>query len=225
VRLTVGQSDLVQLSPWLEFYGIPESENTMTDVAPSIGQEFRRIAAFVGIVWGVFMANWFVSRVDLNSFGLVPRTLWGTVGIVSMPFLHASWGHLLGNTVPLIVLLVLLAGSKARSWEIVAEIVVASGALLWIFGRNATHVGASALIFGLATFLIISGVLEKRITALIVSLIVGVLYGGTLIWGVLPGVHSQVSWDGHLCGAIAGGLSAWSLSREAEPDKRASVAG
>jgi membrane associated rhomboid family serine protease len=186
----------------------------MKDAAHSIGQELMGIAIFVGVVWGAFILNWIVFLVDFNSFGLVPRTLWGTVGIVSMPFLHAGWGHLLGNTVPLFILLALLAGSKARSWEIVAEIVVAGGVLLWIFGRNATHVGASGLIFGLVAFLIISGLLERRIIPLIVSFAVGILYGGTLIWGVLPGTNFQVSWDGHLCGAIAGGLIAWLLTRE-----------
>lgn len=186
----------------------------MKDAAHSIGQELKGIAIFVGVVWGAFILNWIIFLVDFNSFGLVPRTLWGTVGIVSMPFLHAGWGHLLGNTVPLSILLALLAGSKARSWEIVAEIVVAGGVLLWIFGRNATHVGASGLIFGLVAFLIISGLLERRIIPLIVSFAVGFLYGGTLIWGVLPGTDSQVSWDGHVCGAIAGGLIAWLLTRK-----------
>ena len=186
----------------------------MKDAVHSIGQELKGIAIFVGVVWGAFILNWIVCLVDFNSFGLVPRTLWGTVGIVSMPFLHAGWGHLLGNTVPLFILLALLAGSKARSWEIVAEIVVAGGVLLWIFGRNATHMGASSLIFGLVAFLIISGLLERRIIPLIVSIAVGILYGGTLIWGVLPGRNSQVSWDGHLCGAIAGGLIAWFLTRK-----------
>ena len=186
----------------------------MKNADHSIGQELNGITIFVGVVWGAFILNWIVFLVDFNSFGLMPRTLWGTVGTVSMPFLHAGWGHLLGNTVPLFILLALLAGSKARSWEIVAEIVVAGGVLLWIFGRNATHVGASGLIFGLVAFLIISGLLERRIIPLIVSFAVGILYGGTLIWGVLPGTNSQVSWDGHLCGAIAGGLIAWLLTRE-----------
>ena len=184
------------------------------DAAHTVGQELKGIAIFVGIVWGAFILNWIVYLIDFNSFGLVPRTLWGAVGIVSMPFLHVGWGHLLGNTVPLLILLALLAGSKVRSWEIVAEIVIAGGVLLWIFGRNATHVGASGLIYGLVAFLIISGLLERRIIPLIVSLAVGILYGGTLIWGVLPGTDSQVSWDGHLCSAIAGGLVAWLLTRE-----------
>ena len=184
------------------------------DTAHTVGQELKGIAIFVGIVWGAFILNRIVYLIDFNSFGLVPRTLWGAVGIVSMPFLHVGWGHLLGNTVPLLILLALLAGSKVRSWEIVAEIVIAGGVLLWIFGRNATHVGASGLIYGLVAFLIISGLLERRIIPLIVSLAVGILYGGTLIWGVLPGTDSQVSWDGHLCSAIAGGLVAWLLTRE-----------
>ncbi len=186
----------------------------MKNATHSIGQELKGIVVFIGVIWGAFILNWIVFLVDFNSFGLAPRTLWGTVGIVSMPLLHSGWGHLLSNTVPLFILLAFLAGSKARSWEIVAEIVVASGVLLWIFGRNATHIGASGLVFGLVAFLIASGLLERRVIPLIVSFAVGILYGGTLIWGVLPGTNSQVSWDGHLCGAIAGGLSAWLLTRE-----------
>ncbi len=183
----------------------------------SIRQELRGNVIFIGVVWSAFILNWIVYLVDFNSFGLVPRSLWGTIGIVSMPFLHADWGHLLSNTMPLFILLTLLAGSKVRSWKIVAEIVVAGGVLLWIFGRRATHLGASGLVFGLVAFLIISGLFEKRIIPMIVSITVGILYGSTLIWGVLPNGNSQVSWDGHLCGAIAGGLSAWFLTRESKP--------
>ena len=192
----------------------------MKNGAHTIGQELKGIAIFVGVVWGVFILNWIVYPIDFNSYGLVPRTLSGAIGVVSMPFLHTNWRHLLGNTVPLFVLLALLAGSKARSWEIVGELILAGGVLLWVFGRHVTHVGASGLVFGLVAFLIVSGLLEKRIIPLIVSLIVGILYGGTLIWGVLPGVDSQVSWDGHLCGAIAGGLIAWFLTREPKQEKK-----
>ena len=191
----------------------------MKNGAHTIGQELKGIAIFVGVVWGVFILDWIVYPIKFNSYGLVPRTLSGAIGVVSMPFLHASLGHLLGNTVPLFVLLALLAGSKARSWEIVGEIILVGGVLLWVFGRHVTHVGASGLVFGLVAFLIVSGLLEKRIIPLIVCLIVGILYGGTLIWGVLPGVDSQVSWDGHLCGAIAGGLIAWFLTREPKEEK------
>jgi membrane associated rhomboid family serine protease len=80
---------------------------------------------------------------------------------------------------------------------------VLGGVLLWIFGRPALHLNASGLVFGLVAFLIVSGFLERRPVALIVSVVVAVLYGTTLLSSVLPG-SAGVSWDGHLCGAVAG---------------------
>jgi membrane associated rhomboid family serine protease len=117
----------------------------------------------------------------------------------------------------LIVLLTLLAGSRARSWEIVLEIVLLGGLLLWLLGRHANHIGASGLIFGLIVFLILSGLLERRVIPLIVSASVALLYGGTLLSGVLPGLGPHISWDGHLCGAIAGGMIAYGLTRHPKP--------
>jgi len=188
---------------------------TVNDRAPTLQRELKGIVIFVGVIWAVFVADWLVFPIDFNAFGLTPRKLVGAVGIVTMPFLHANWGHLLSNTDPLLVLLVLLVGSKARSWATVVEIMLVGGVLLWVFGRSATHVGASGLIFGLVAFLIASGVFERRIIPLIVSLIVGFLYGGTLFSGVLPVGNSGISWDGHLCGAIAGVIVAWLLTKPA----------
>ena len=85
--------------------------------------------------------------------------------------------------------------------------------LLWTFGRPAVHIGASGLISGLTAFLILSGFLEQRIIPLLIALLVGFLYGGSLALGVIPRVGSQISWDGHLCGAIAGGVVAYALTR------------
>ncbi len=183
----------------------------------TIQQELQGVIAFVAVIWGVFILDCLVPF-DINTLGLTPRTLAGLVGIPATPFLHANFQHLLSNTGPLFILLTLLAGSNARSWEIVIEVVLLGGILLWIFGRNATHVGASGLIFGLIAFLIVSGFREKRIVPLIVSMIVGFLYGGTLLTGVIPRFGSQVSWDGHLFGAIGGGIIAYLLTRERTPD-------
>jgi membrane associated rhomboid family serine protease len=179
----------------------------------TIQQELHGVIAFMAAIWVVFILGC-VLPFDINLMGVTPRTLVGLVGIPAMPFLHANLHHLLSNTVPLFVLLTLLAGSNARSWEIVIEVVLLGGLLLWLFGRHATHVGASGLIFGLAMFLVISGFLEKRTVPLIVSVIVGLLYGGSLLSGVLPWAGASVSWDGHLCGAIAGGIIAYVLTRE-----------
>ena len=119
----------------------------MQNASHTIREEFHYVLYFIGIVWAVF----FLSLVfpSLDYFGVVPRTLVGLIGIPAMPFLHANFFHLLGNTIPLFILLMLLAGSKARSWEIVVDIVLLGGLLLWLLGRSATHIGASGLIFGL----------------------------------------------------------------------------
>ena len=185
----------------------------MKDSTHSVAQEVKGIVGFVGVLWIVFLLDLVVFPIDFKDFGLVPRSFTGLVGIVTMPFLHADFGHLMGNSVPLLILLMLLAGSRARSWEIVGETVFFGGLLLWLFGRPANHIGASGLVFGLIAFLIVSGLLERRLLPLMVSLIVGFFYGGTLLSGILPGIDPKVSWDGHLCGAVAGALVAYSLTK------------
>ena len=172
--------------------------------------ELHFVLVFVGIVWAVFLLDLVVPGSAL-SFGLVPRTLSHTPGIVLMPFLHDGWDHILGNTVPLIVLLCLLAGSRANTYGIVPAIILLGGALLWLLGRPGTrHVGASGLVYGLIAFLIVAGFRERRLGALAIAVFVGVSYGATLLSGILPiTVEEGVSWDGHLMGAIAGGIVAF----------------
>ncbi len=184
---------------------MPDGSNTIRD-------EIKGVALFVGAIWAIYFAS--LVFPSLDHFGVIPRTLVGLVGIPAMPFLHANLHHLLSNTIPLVVLLILLAGSRAESWEVVAVITLLGGALLWIFGRTAVHIGASGLISGLTAFLILSGFLEQRIVPLFVATVVGFLYGGSLVLGVVPRFHSAVSWDGHLFGAIAGGIVAYAMTRE-----------
>jgi membrane associated rhomboid family serine protease len=191
----------------------------MPNSSHRISEELHGVLLFVGTIWGVFLLSLAVPVID--SFGVVPRTMVGLVGIPAMPFLHADLHHIFSNTVPLVVLLVLLAGSKARSWEVVIAVIVLGGLLLWGFGRSATHIGASGLIFGLIASLIVSGILEKRAVPLLISILVAFLYGGTLVSGVLPRLGSQISWDGHLCGAIAGGVVAYALTRDSRQSDEA----
>lgn len=185
----------------------------------TVQEEIKGIVGFVAAIWGVFLLE-FVTPLNLVSFGLTPRTATGLIGIVAMPFLHADWRHITSNTPPLLVLLVLLAGSKARTWKIVTEVVLLSGVLLWIFGRTATHIGASGLIFGLIAFLIVSGLLEKRFVPLLVTMLVGILYGGSLLSGIMPRIGSHESWEGHLLGAIAGAVVAHALTRKSAQVER-----
>jgi membrane associated rhomboid family serine protease len=177
----------------------------------TIRQELHGVVLFVGAIWAVFLVSLVFPKLD--QYGVIPRHTIGLVGIPAMPFLHLNFQHILSNTFPLCVLLVLLAGSQARSWEVVVWITLLGGFLLWVFGREAVHIGASGLISGLTTFLILSGFLEKRIIPLLIALLVGFLYGSSVLMGVIPHVGSQTSWDGHLCGAVAGGIVAYALTR------------
>jgi membrane associated rhomboid family serine protease len=182
----------------------------MQNASHTIREELYGIFAFIGVIWAVFFVSRFVPSLD--NFGVVPRTVVGLTGIPAAPFLHADLRHILSNTFPLFFLLALLAGSRARSWEVVVDIVLLGGSLLWLFGRPAVHIGASGLVFGLITYLILSGLLEKRLIPLAIAVVVGLVYGGTLISGVLPRFGTHISWDGHLCCAVAGGIVAYALT-------------
>jgi len=185
-------------------------------VQHTIQQELKGVIAFVGALWAVFVLE-FILPFDLTSLGLVPRTLTGLVGIPAMPFLHANLQHIVSNTIPLFILLILLAGSKPNSWAVVVEVVLLGGVLLWLFGRPENHIGASGLIFGLIAFLIVSGLRERRFVPLIISVVVIFLYGGSLLLGVVPRLGSHISWDGHFFGAVAGGTIAYLLTRKPTP--------
>lgn len=184
-----------------------------------IKDEIRGVLILVAAIWGVFLIDFAIPG-DFADWGIVPRRLTGLVGIPLAPFLHADIWHLISNSIPLVILLVLMAGSRSNTWLTVAAITLLSGAMLWLFGRNGTesapivHVGASGVIYGLIAFLIVAGFREMRPVPMLVAVLVGFLYGGTLLWGVLPSVGGRVSWDGHLMGALAGaGLAFFTLKR------------
>ncbi len=175
----------------------------------TVKDELFGVLFFVALIWIVYWGDTLVPFINLNElFPLIPRTLRGLPGIFTMTFLHGDVKHLVQNTVPLIVLLTLLAGSRGRSWLIVISIMIVSGVLLWLVGRNGSdalekvHVGASGLVMGLITFLIASAVIERRIIPMIIAVVVGLLFGTNLLFGMIPA--KGISWDGHICGALAG---------------------
>jgi membrane associated rhomboid family serine protease len=187
----------------------------------TVREELNAVLAFVGFIWFVFIIG-HIMPFRLENFGITPRTLDGLIGIPAAPFLHANLAHLINNTIPLTVLLILLAGSKAESWAIVTYVVLLGGLLLWLFGRPATHIGASSLIYGLVAYLIVSGICERRFVPMAIAVVVGFLYGGTLASGLLPRWKSPVSWEGHLFGAVAGGVIAYLMTRHRD-DRKVSV--
>lgn len=162
-----------------------------------------RLVAVVGVAYVATLV-----LPGLLALGIVPRTLAGLLGIAFAPFLHASMAHLLANAFPLFVLLVLLFADRGYKpgWTL-SFIWGVSGAGTWLIGRGpAVHVGASSIIYGLVAYLVASGLMMRSWRAVLVSLFVLLLYGG--VWyGVLP-QRGPVSWEGHLCGAIAGLIAA-----------------
>ena len=181
----------------------------------TIKHELAGILVFIAILWITFVGDWLTGW-QLQYYGLQPRTLRGLIGIAMMPLLHGSFGHLLGNSISLIILLPLLAGSRASTLKTSLIIVLLSGSLLWIFGTPALHIGASGLIYGLICFLLGAGYFERRIMSAIIALVVLFFYGTTLVFGVLPFINPGISWDGHLMGAIAGGSLAFVQAKQLE---------
>lgn len=182
------------------------------------------VLAFVGFIWAVYLINLPLQfgNFDLNQFGLEPRTLNGLTGIFTMPFLHDGIHHLLGNTVPLVVLLLMLAFTRQNPKRVIICLTVMSGILLWVLGRHRIHVGASSLIYALTAYLMAAGFYERKVVSAIAAILVGVFYGGTLFWGLLPTAGGHVSWEGHLLGAVAGGLfAALTLGRSTRNQRKA----
>jgi len=143
---------------------------------------------------------------SLMAFGLVPRTLHGLFGILTSPFLHASFAHLSANLIAFLVLgtLVILDGLH-RFIAVSAIVIVLGGALVWLFGFAGVHVGASGWVFGLWAYLLARAWFHRSWSNLITAGVVAVLYGG-LILGFLP--RQGVSFEGHLFGAFAGFIAA-----------------
>jgi len=166
--------------------------------------EALQLSAFlVGLLYVIWVVN-LIFHLGLNRFGIVPRTGFGLVGIAFSPLLHASFAHLIANSIPLFVLLaVVFSDSHYYPARTLALIWVGSGLGTWIIGRgDSVHIGSSSIIFGLVVYLMVTGVLMKSWRSALIALVVFFVFGTTLL-GVLP--HAgPLSWEGHLCGAAAG---------------------
>ena len=184
----------------------------------------RKDLYFVGIFLLVMWLIWIVNTVipyQINHWGIQPRSIGGLPGIALMPLLHDGFYHIFSNTVSLSILLFLLVGSQKQHWPIIVAIVLLNGALVWGLARSETsngelmnHVGASGLVFGLIGFLILNGFLQKRLLSIGVAILVGFLFGGTLLSGISPRIGGQISWEGHLFGLIAGCAVAYFMSEK-----------
>lgn len=186
-------------------------------------QERRKFFGSLVIPLIIVALMWLVKVVevslgiDLGRYGVAPHTLRGLVGIFTLPFLHGSWEHLLSNTVPILVLgTALYYCYPSLANRVLLITYLASGLLTWCIGNPAsTHIGASAIVYGLNLFLIFSGFIRGNRLLIVISLIMVFLYG-SFIWGMIPSlaIPQNISWEGHLSGAIIGVLLAVFLRKE-----------
>lgn len=172
-----------------------------------IVKRLRPVIFLVALIWAVEVLNFFLDH-SLVSWGILPRSVGGLVGIPLAPLLHGGIWHTISNTVPLLVLGGLtLARGQAKFFETTVNIVLLSGLLVWLFARDAYHVGASGLVFGYFGAILARAVIERSLSSMIIGIITVMLYGG-LIWGILP-LRSHVSFESHLFGLIAGISVVW----------------
>ncbi len=176
---------------------------------PNLQRQAAIVTVFIAALWLVEALDLLFWRGDLDAFGIRPRTLAGLLRIPVAPFLHAGFGHLIANTMPLLILcwLVLLRGLRDFVDATVLAALI-SGLGIWAFGAsNSIHIGASGLVFGYLGYLTARGYFERSLVAVSLAAAALLLYGGLLI-GVLPS-RAGVSWLGHLFGFLGGILAAY----------------
>jgi membrane associated rhomboid family serine protease len=157
---------------------------------------------FLLLLWAV---KFFEFSMDLSFVegGVYPRTWSGLKGILFSPLIHSDWKHLLDNSMPVFLLsLALFYFYRDIAYKIWGLIYLIGGLLLWCVGREAYHIGASGLIYGLAAFLFLSGLIRRVRSLTAISLLV-VFWYGSLVWGLLP-FDYEVSFEAHITGAVSG---------------------
>lgn len=167
----------------------------------------QTLTLFAGSIWAVSLLG-FVFPIK-QALGVAPRTLFGLLGVITAPWVHAGFGHLLSNTVPLLLLgwLAMLPRQEGF-WQAILGGALGAGLLAWLIGGpNTVHIGASGLVFGLFGFVLARGFYSRRMVDIAVALPAAMLYGFSMLAGLLP-VYPGVSWQSHLGGAIGGILAA-----------------
>ncbi|WP_127959576.1 rhomboid family intramembrane serine protease [Serratia microhaemolytica] len=184
----------------------------------SLLREIARYPLILIMVFWVVQIIKSLSGATLLGFGVVPRELYGLVGVVTSPFIHGNFEHLIANTLPFFFLACLLFMSHRK--RVVSYLVViwlTTGLITWIIGRNASHIGASGVIYGMASFLVFAGIFGKRLKLIAISILVIFFYSG-LIWGLFS-TERQVSWEGHLAGTLSGLLLAFCYRKSLQAER------
>ncbi len=191
------------------------SRGSGSDSLTAIGRDLKRFAVILG---GLVLLLWAIEFVDvlaggsLDRLGIRPRTAAGLIGIPLHPLLHLGFGHLALNTVGLLLFGSLVVIRDERDfWTALLLGTVVGGLGVWLFGRPSIHIGASGVVFALFGYLLLTGWFDRSFGAILLSTGVFLLWG-TALFGLSP-TQVGVSWEAHLFGFLAGGLTAWLRAR------------
>jgi membrane associated rhomboid family serine protease len=190
-------------------------------------QRDGRLAGFQLVV-GMVALMWVSEVIDviaghrLDRLGIEPHEADGLIGIVTSPFLHGGFGHLIGNTLPFATMGIVIAfQGAARVLAVTALVALVSGLGTWLLGEEGTvHIGASGVVFGYATYLLARGFFNRDAMELAIVAIVAVAWGGALLGGLVP--EEGISWQSHLFGAVGGVIAAQVFARRPRAGGRSS---
>ena len=181
------------------------------------GAFYRKKFLLSMIIPGIFVFfMWLVKIIEIlfdvnfTDLGIYPLTARGLPGIFLSPFIHADFVHLFSNTLPLFFLSIALFYFYSEvALSVFLWTYLLTGLLVWFAGRAAWHIGASGLVYGLASFLFFSGIIRRYFRLIALSLLIVFLYG-SMVWGIFPGVYKNVSWESHMLGFFSGAfLAVW----------------
>jgi membrane associated rhomboid family serine protease len=200
-------------------YQTPAKRTGRTVDTARVGGGLKLLVGLVGLMWLSEIIDTALHG-GLDQYGIIARNPQGLVGIITAPFLHMGFGHLISNTLPLVTLGALIAVSGAkRLFAVTAIITVIGGFGTWLISPpNTITIGASGLVFGYAAYLITRGLFNRRLGQVLIGVVVVLVWGSALLGGLLP--QDGISWQGHLFGGIAGVLAAWVLSDDKQLDGR-----
>jgi membrane associated rhomboid family serine protease len=210
--------------PLADSFSFSHHDRDVTTPATTTPAELEKGSREIGVLFVVAMAGvmWLAEIWDqlfdanLDRFGIEPREVSGLDGVVLSPFLHGDFSHLIGNTLPFLILGAVIAISGAARVALATLIIVVIGGLgTWLIGPdNSIHIGASGVVFGYATYLMARGFYSRNVLHLLVGIGVVVVYGTTLLIGLVP--TPGVSWQGHLMGGVGGVVAARILDAKRE---------
>lgn len=176
---------------------------------------------FIALIWTVWLIE-IVLQIDLSFLGIYPLTLNGIPGIITAPLVHSGYEHLIANSIPMFVLgASLFYFYREIAFKIFFLIYFITNIWVWFLARDAYHIGASGVVYGLAAYLFTSGLIRRNPRLLAVTLIITFLYG-SMIWGVFPEffLEKNISWESHLMGMLAGVVIAFFTRNEGPKAKK-----